>query len=196
MATIAIIDTETTSLRPDRLAWEVAYAISVDGAKPTLHQHFIAVPTDGADEVALRIGRYYERHPRPFGDATNSRTPQTARSEAAVAAVLARDLHGAILAGSNPSFDDYTLRAMLARHGFAPTWNYRSIDVITLAAGWLMAAEPEPAKPDERLRLPWKSDEISAMLGIEPDEEKRHTAAGDVDWAMRVFMRIGGRGLL
>jgi hypothetical protein len=35
--------------------------------------------------------------------------------------------------------------------------------------------------------LPWKSHDLSAILGVESAVEDEHTALGDARWAMRVY---------
>lgn len=41
--------------------------------------------------------------------------------------------------------------------------------------------------------LPWKSDNVSRVCGVEPpSEQERHTAMGDALWAMRLYDRISG----
>ena len=39
---------------------------------------------------------------------------------------------------------------------------------------------------------PWKSDDLSAALGITVSEDERHTALGDARWAMRIYDAVMG----
>jgi hypothetical protein len=75
-------------------------------------------------------------------------------------------------------------------HGMCPSWHYHLIDVEALAVGYLMR---------ERIRagfdgsmLPWKSDELSAELGITVTDEERHTALGDARWARAIYDQVMG----
>ena len=40
------------------------------------------------------------------------------------------------------------------------------------------------------LSLPWKSDDLSAAIGITPPDKDRHTALGDARWAKTIYERI------
>ena len=41
--------------------------------------------------------------------------------------------------------------------------------------------------------LPWRSDDLSAALGVEAvSPEERHTAMGDALWAKRIYDRVVG----
>ena len=59
-------------------------------------------------------------------------------------------------------------------------WHYHLVDVEALAAGKLGIAPP------------WKSDELSAALGVTITEDDRHTALGDAKWAMRIYDAVMG----
>src|SRR5690606_15714544 len=112
--------------------------------------------------------------------------------------------------GSVPNFDTETLAAMLRRHRLCPAWHYHLIDVEALAVGYLhgraveldrsgeqFSGEPwdAPANEASRLRtytgMPWRSDNLSAAIGVEPPTtDERHTAMGDARWAMRMYDAI------
>lgn len=41
--------------------------------------------------------------------------------------------------------------------------------------------------------LPWRSDELSRLIGVEPPgEAERHTALGDARWAARAWDAVMG----
>ena len=42
--------------------------------------------------------------------------------------------------------------------------------------------------------LPWKSDDLSAALGIKVSDEDRHTALGDARWARAIYDAVTGHG--
>jgi hypothetical protein len=157
-APLCFIDTETTSLRPDRRAWEIGI----------IHR----VPV--TDSMALKIGRFYERHPQAVaGGPLERRTidmpvvpEQMAMSELEA---VTRDI--------------------------SPSWHYHLIDVEALAVGALShsAAFGRSSAGSKReltgsiTALPWKSDDLSAALGVTVSDEDRHTALGDARWAMRIY---------
>lgn len=162
MTPICFIDTETTSLRPDRRAWEVGM-IRRDSVGDRECRFFIAVndvDLPGADPFSLDVGRFWERHPQaclmvtvggaPFswqnddtmwtldGDRTAWDVPDGAVVDAADAAVLVSTwTHGAHLVGAVPNFDAEVLAALLRDNNLTPTWHHHLVDVETLAVGWL-----------------------------------------------------------
>lgn len=165
---ICFLDTETTSLRPDRRAWEVAIIVrDTDAGTDVEHTWFIEtddLDLGNADPVSLRIGRFYERHPQFNGQ-------ELKFTDIDVEDVVAREVEyltrGAIVVGAVPDFDTHVLGEMLRRSGFCPAWHYHLVDVETLAAG--------------ALKLPprWDFDKVLAAYGLTYDEADRHTALGD-----------------
>ncbi|MEN1976882.1 3'-5' exonuclease [Cellulomonas sp. P4] len=151
-APLVFLDTETTSLAPNRRAWEVAMIRvepeDLDGIGRGTSFFISDVDLRGADPQALKVGRFYERHPKYAPTAAEPddgastlaekiRTAAALRSEYAAAAIVERWTRGAVVIGSNPGFDTGVLEPMLHRHGLVPAWHYRPIDVATLAAGFL-----------------------------------------------------------
>ncbi|OXR46633.1 hypothetical protein B7C42_01607 [Nocardia cerradoensis] len=123
--------------------------------------------------------------------------------EKRAAVIVERWTRGAHIVGSVPNFDTETLAAMLRRHGLCPSWHYHLIDVEVLAIGHLGAVRrlnPYPieaadvaAAEFDLTALPWKSDDLSRAVGVEPPgPDERHTAMGDARWAMRMYDRING----
>lgn len=216
MTPIVFLDTETTSLRPDRKAWEVAMIRrDDDGERET--QFYVDVTLEEADPVSLRIGGYYDRH--PLGKATSglgeceeptftTGDPLVLGSfleEVAAARVVAAWTHGAHLVGAVPAFDAEVLARLLRDNWLCPGWHYHLIDVETLAVGWLARKFGEDAKiaavPDAvavqmkraEFEPPWDSETLSLALGVEPpDEDERHTALGDARWAARIYDQVLG----
>lgn len=184
---LAFLDTETTGLHRDRRAWEVGLIVrDLDtNTQSEPRQWFIAtedLDLPNAQPIALGIGGFYERH--PFGRALSG--PLAA--ERIVAHQLERATRGAHVVGAVPNFDTDVLTAAFARAGIAPSWHYHLIDVEALAVGWL-AGQGRINAP----LLPWVSDDLSAACGVAPaSPELRHTALGDVDWAMRLFDVVTG----
>lgn len=147
---IAVTDIETTGKSPvptldDPVAHRI-YDIGIVMHKPRTfdgdveYQWFIDLgdidgidlSPDGPNAEALRIGRFWERHPQ----AGRSLVYAPVHRERAVAEQLAELLDGQVLAGVNlPSFDLPFLAAMFARHGITPTWSYRHLEIGSYAAG-------------------------------------------------------------
>ncbi len=203
-APIVFIDTETTSLRPDRRAWEIGLIVRRDGEPDAEHRWFIDasdLDLGNADPMALKIGRFYERHPQYRLDhpAPNGATEIEYDALRLVEAIT----RGAHLVGAVVNFDAEVLGARMRAHGISPSWHYHLIDTEALAVGRLSfeagfyetkgetataAALRDAASP------PWKSDDLSAALGVTVSEEDRHTALGDAKWALRIYDAVmGGR---
>lgn len=204
MTRICFVDTETTSLRPERRAWEIGLIVRDPGTEDREHHWFIDaddLDLGNADPFALKVGRFYERHPdyrldreAAFGD-TEEEVDALHQVEA-----ITRDAH---LVGAVPNFDADVLGTRMRAHGILPSWHYHLCDVENLAAGWLhrhaAVLENREGTIEEAWRIrclatpPWKSDELAAGLGIEPDEDARHTALGDARWARDIYDAVMGR---
>jgi hypothetical protein len=162
--TLIFVDTETTSLRPDRRVWEVALIIRYDtGTEAERHWFIDASDLDlgNADLSSLKVGRFHERHPQ-FGEARGS-----VHSEHAVLTELEPLMRGATVVGAIPWFDTDVLGQRMREHGVCPAWYYHLVDVETFAAGAL------------RQPPPWSFDQLLATFGLSYNESERHTARGD-----------------
>ncbi|NEW49376.1 hypothetical protein GV792_04870 [Nocardia cyriacigeorgica] len=203
-APIVFLDTETDGVHPGRKVWEIAMIRRDEHGERELSM-FLDINLSTADPFGLKVGRFYDRH--PFGQylagATDSAHvdpwhPGGAVDPGYAADVVARWTHGAHIVGAVPNFDTEVLAAMLREHGLTPAWHYHLIDIEALMVGWLHgAAAPAkavmPQSVREVLGLPWKSDDLTAAIGVEPTPEaERHTALGDARWAMRVYDAIVG----
>jgi DNA polymerase III epsilon subunit-like protein len=171
---ICFIDTETTSLRHDRRAWEIAVILRRPG-KPDHEAAWLIDYADldlgNADPSSLKFGRFYDRHPGPG---------TTLFEESEVLQRVEQLTRGAILMGSNPGFDVEVLGARMRAHGICPSWHYHLEDVPTLALGWLYGAGRDI--PEVR-----KSDQISLACGVDPADYDRHSALGDCRWIRDLF---------
>jgi len=173
--TIVFLDTETTSLRPDRRVWELAYIVRADGKKDWERSGCIDtrdLDLANADLGSLKIGRFYERHPQVnfmHGDVSGV----TTELEALI--TFERHARGATVVGAVPNFDTEVLGARMRAHGIAPSWHYHLVDVETLAAG----ARCWPP--------PWDFDAVLAAYGLKYDEADRHTAMGDARMVRDVY---------
>lgn len=190
MTPICFVDTETTSLRHDRRAWDVALIRRDDDGERTA-QFYISlddIDLPNADPFSLDIGRFWERHP----DAASIRegAPHAGGLDEVylgirAARTVAHLTHGAHLVGAVPNFDAEVLANLIRGHGLIPAWHHHLIDVETLAVGYL-------AGLGNSIAPPWKSDDLAAYLNIETPEDERHTALGDARMAARIYDRIMG----
>ena len=185
---IVFLDTETTSLRPDRRAWDIGIIVREPGKPDTEHFWFVAasdLDLGNADPMSLKIGRFYERHPeyKPGGDGYGDTVP-----EADAMHYVEALTRGAHLVGAVPNFDAEVLGARMRAHGICPSWHYHLQDFETLIIGYLRGLGQVP-------EFPWKSDELSRTIGVEPPgDDDRHTALGDARWAARVWDAVMGDG--
>ncbi|MFE3059086.1 hypothetical protein [Nocardia sp. NPDC059239] len=214
---VVFLDTETTGLHAERRPWEIAM-IRRDGAERREMSMFIwGVDLSGAEAEALRIGRFYQRHPQyraPLD--TNNPWPrmialdpgERVEDEQSAAWIVERWTRGATVFGVNPGFDLGTLAPMLRRHELAPSWHYTPVDIKTFAMGWLHGLSTYSTAPDldglieltplgatrpAALDLPWKSGEVSQACDVvQPGDADKHTALGDALWVERWWDRITG----
>ena len=152
---LCFLDTETTSLRPDRRAWEIGLIVRDDaGIRPGEHHWFIRaedLDLGNADPFALKIGRFYERHP------DYARGYRWQRPGATCYSKVEKFTRGAHLVGAVPNFDAEVLGTRMRAHGILPSWHYHLVDIEPLAAGWLhrhaAVLENREATMDEAARL-------------------------------------------
>lgn len=171
--TLAFVDTETTGLDADRHEiWEVG--LIVDERE---FRWFLPVDLGRADPVALRIGGFYERHPYSGSGVANVRT---------FATDFAKLTRGRHLVGAVVSFDEERLRKLLRENGECPGWHYHLIDVEALAVGFLCGTGPATTSTE----LPWKSEELSHRVGVDPAGFEKHTALGDARWAKALYEAV------
>lgn len=208
---ICFLDCETTSLRPDRRAWEVGLIVrrdvivkhpdgpDTDGTEDVEHRWLIAaddLDLGNADPMALKIGRFYERHPdfTPIRKAGVSGAWEAVYPEPYVLREVEKLTRGAHIVGAVPNFDTEVLAARMREHGICPSWHYHLVDIEALAVGYLsgLRSDEPPGMNDYPLSLPWKSDDLSAALGIQVSEDDRHTALGDARWAMAIYDAVTG----
>jgi hypothetical protein len=198
MTAICFIDTETTSLRHDRRAWEIGIIARASDGTETEHHWFIDIndlDLGNADVMSLKIGRFYDRHPQARLD-KDFAGPEV-DDELDVLYEVETVTRGAHLVGAVVSFDADVLSQRMRANGICPSWHYHVVDVEALAAGWLhrhaAVLENREATIEEATALrrlaspPWKSDDLSAALGITVSEEDRHTALGDAKFARAIY---------
>jgi hypothetical protein len=206
MTRLCFIDTETTSLRPDRRAWEIGIVAREPGRPDVGHHWFIderELDLGNADSMSLSIGRFYERHPHYRLDRESAGTDT--ESEYDALRLVEAITRGAHLVGAVVSFDADVLGQRMRANGICPSWHYHLIDCEALAVGYMYGlnrhghssascAEGFCVDDDALPGLPWKSDDLSCALGITVSDEDRHTALGDAKWAMRIYDAVTGHG--
>lgn len=202
-APLVFIDTETTGLHSYREAWEVAMIRRDTNGVERTEVFFIKLADlnmAGADPMALKIGRFYDRHPHYARD--NGVGKPSLLSAAEAASCIAEFTRGAHLVGAVPSFDAETLDRLLRNYNQLPAWHYHLINVEDLAIGYIrgwMDANPDVGlfhydlvDLREAIGPPWKSEELGRILGVDHDEDTRHTALGDAQWVKRMYDRCHG----
>ena len=179
--TLVFADTETTSLHPDRRAWEVGLIIRPAGgtrADETEHNFFVDVDDldlGNADPMSLKIGRFYQRHPQmqaewPIG--------LQVHDEKYVMGQVERMTRGAWIVGAVPNFDTEVLSARMRWRDICPAWHYHLVDVENLAAGALA------------LPPPWGFDDLLQAFALTYNETDRHTALGDARMVRDLYDRV------
>jgi hypothetical protein len=202
---LAIMDTETTSLRHDRQIWEFA-VIQRDPGQPDREVWVMVEDVDlsEANVVSLKIGRFYERHPLAVGRDRAARTGLEILPETEAVVRLERAVRDRVIIGNCPAFDTQAGQATLWRNALLWAAHYQPLDVETAAAGYLSglhavatsaAAWPRGRVPDDLdmlLTPPYNSDELEHELGLGlVDETQRHTALGDARRVRDVWDIVG-----
>ncbi len=182
--TLVFIDTETTSLRHDRRAWEVGLIVRATGDVDSEHSWFIDtgdLDLGNADLISLKIGRFHQRHPDVQSlDHDTDPFDTACTRESYAMEQIERLTRGAILVGAVPNFDAEVLGNRMRAHGICPSWHYHLCDVETLAAG------------AKKLSPPWSFDAVLELYGLTYDEKDRHTALGDARMARDLYDAILG----
>ncbi len=175
---ICFVDTEATGLRPDDEIWEFAgRRRNPDGTTDELHL-FISHATHKAQHLPTSFYQdWLERYPhRDYKLCVD----QTVASREIQAFTL-----GATIVGLVPSFDTEKIAKMMRGHGIEPKWHYHIVDCENLIVGFL-AARGNVLKP------PWRSDQLSGLVGVDVTNYARHTAMGDVLWTEAMWDAVMG----
>lgn len=178
--TTAFLDTETLGLDRRAPVWEFAAIRIEDDGTESAREHF---------QIRHERKRYginwLATLPTWFQMDYLARYERATAIDMADAAPRIADIVAgrAMIAGSNPGFDMERLGDLLAEFDIEPGWHYHPLDVPTIAVGWLSAR-------GELMPRPWKSDVLSAAVGIDPTEFTRHTALGDVLWAQALYRAV------
>jgi DNA polymerase III epsilon subunit-like protein len=182
MTDVVFLDTETTGLSPDDQIWEFAAIRRFDsGIESELHL-FIA-----HDETRAQF------LPTSFFKDYKARFPASSWEDywaSPIAAARIQDFTlDAHIVGAVPNFDTERLAKLLRTHKLEPKWHYHLLDVENLVVGYL-AGRGELKAP------PWRSDDLSRAIGVDPAQFERHTAMGDAKWVRAQYdVVMGNQGL-
>jgi hypothetical protein len=190
VSALVFMDTETTGLRLDDDIWEfAAVRREPDGSESELHLFIEHDQRKCRNLPEAFLADHLRRFPAcGHGDVT---------SQSSAAHQIRNFTQGrAHIVGAVPNFDTERVDLLLRRHSLKPDWHYHLLDVENLTVGWLYGrygprdGGPPVEAEGEAVALPWDSDLLSRAVGVEPDDFDRHTAMGDVRWAMAIYDRI------
>jgi hypothetical protein len=181
--TILFMDTETLGLHRKAPIWEfAAIRREPDGEEATFHFFIEHRPGKWLKQLPDQFKTdYLERYHRAVTHPSPSDPPVLDRARAIE--LIDQATAGAHIVGAVPSFDTERLARLmrgnwltqLLRKGTEPSWHYHIIDIENVVVGYL-SGYGTPAPP------PWKSDQLSLAIGVDPEKYARHTAMGDCLW--------------
>lgn len=99
--------------------------------------------------------------------------------------------------GAVPEFDLAILGRMLHDAGRPVPWHHHTTDLETDALGYLRGIRAQAGDcgcdplADTFPGPPWDSGDLSRAIGVDPDQFARHTAMGDVQWAIAIGEKTG-----
>lgn len=184
---LVFVDTETAQLEPTPKPWEIAL-IKRGGEAGEERLHIMLRQPDLSDASpdALRVNRFYERHPLWNSAADQSGLALMDAHDAAATVELFTA--GTQLVGSNPDFDARAMDWLLRQHGLRPRWRHHTINLVTLSYPVLLGR-------GEHVQIPSSSYDLSRRAGAEPPREHdAHTAMGDALWTVRWWDSLMGEG--
>lgn len=189
---IAFTDVETLGLHADHHAvWEVSTIVydpetRIVRDQATWQIQLTEAQIEAGDPTGMAIGGFHDRY-----------DPLVAVPARVVCMEFAAMVDNAHLCGNVISFDEERLRRLCLANGVAPSWHYHLIDVESMAIGYFHGyaagevGHPAPdGLPPVARSLPWKSEELSLALGVDPASFDRHTSLGDCRWAIAEYEAI------
>lgn len=185
MNPICFVDVETDGLHHMCRPWEIAI-VRRDETSQTEHHWFLPLDLRHADSFALKLGGFWDRHPKGRKMSGHDDTPvpcQPTTPTHDAARDIMRLTFGATLVGSNPAFDADVLGRLLRNEGYLPQWSHRLRDVASLASGHLHRDVGGLDGALDALGIDWHPKEL------------RHTAMADAFAAMDVHDAVMGGGL-
>lgn len=186
MSDIVFMDTETLGLSLDSPIWEFAAIRRTGGViGEVVEQELHLFINHDPDRISPDL-------PEPFVVDYQARwqTAPEHTSRANAADRIVRFFGGRPhVVGAVPNFDTERIAHQLLRpNGFVEPWHYHLIDVENLAVGFL-------AGRSMLMMPPWKSDDLSLAIGVDPEQFERHTAMGDVRWVKAQYDAVIDGGL-
>lgn len=184
-APLVFLDVETTGLGPDDEIWEIA-AVRRDWDGNVLTTTEMHAFVEHGPRCAHLPEAFRDDHAQRFPSACSGRV--ISRRDACRELGQLFDISDRssgdlpIVVGVNPGFDLEKITALIAGQfpNWPTLWHYTPVDARHLAVGRLKAAGWDAPAP-------WGSEDVSRALGINPDDFARHTAMGDVLWAMAIY---------
>jgi hypothetical protein len=194
VSALVFMDTETTGLSLDDDVWEFAAVRRETDGSEAEHHLFIQHDVEKCCRLPEPfLADHRRRFPISLGTGWHSDAVPPERAALYIAALFVDRPHAV---GAVPNFDTERLALLLGRFGIKPGWHYHLIDVENLAVGWIAglraAGGGENGRQADLPALPWDSDDLSRAVGVEPPTTERHTAMGDVRWAMALYDAIVG----
>lgn len=175
---LCFADTETLGLDPAAPIWEfAAIRLNRDGTRDELHCQILHQQDHWLDTLPTQFAEDY----RARFDLQAAIPPAMAARE------IQRITDGAIIAGSNPAFDIERLTRLLERCARTPGWHFHPLDIPSMVVGWISANELDN-------NLVWKSDTLSELTGVLPQNYRRHNAMGDVGWCLAQWESMTSTG--
>ena len=181
-APLVFLDTETCGLGLDDPIWEVAAVRREPDGTETEYHAFVRHDVAAAEGLPESFRADHDARYRP----------EVAVSRLTLVCNLLELFdppedyrRRAHLVGAVPSFDAERLGRLLRMLDEDIPWHHHLIDVETLAVG-------AAAARGDRFRPPFESEDVSMYLGVDPAQFERHTAMGDVRWAMAIYDAVMG----
>lgn len=175
---LLFLDTETVGINPAAPIWEIA-AVRIEPTGSATHFETLVAHDPG--DWLLTLPKLFVDDYKKRYDADQAAHPRVAVER------LAKITEGAIVCGSNPSFDIERLERLAYQQQLPEPfgWHYHPFDIPTLAHGYLLGRGIAPAPP-------WKSDFLSRIVGVDPADFDRHTAMGDCEWTLAMWKAVTG----
>jgi hypothetical protein len=183
VSALVFMDTETTGLSLDDDVWEFAAIRREADGSESEHHLFIEHDSEKCSRLPESFRADHERRYDKGAAVSPLKAALT------ISGLFTDRPH---VVGAVPNFDTERLALLLARFDLAAGWHYHLIDVENLAVGYLAGRRSMSKAGVVVPTLPWDSDDLSAACGITPPTDERHTAMGDVRWAMALYDAVTG----
>lgn len=194
IAPLIFLDCETTGLDPDDPIWELAAIRRDPDGTCTELNVFVDHDVRSAEKLPDSFRRDHDRRYDPAAAVSPARLVGLVLDLFAAPVDYRERAH---VVGAVPSFDTERVGRLIRQGGHDLPWHHHLIDVETLAVGYIVASARE--YPGSRASdfvaagmPPFDSDALSDVMGVDPGRFARHTAMGDVRWAMAIYDTVMG----